>query len=179
MALKFKLVMRKNLGEDHESIPEKVYAQMVYGDLVTFDEFAEEVADSSGVGSASVKAVLDRMNVVLVRHLQHGRRVSVGELGLFRFCFGSSGVPDEKTFSTNLIREPKVRFYPGKALRVAKSRTSFEKTVLPNEEDTGGTGVIVKVRMKSKSYEAFDDSINCCDPALNERDHTSLQRILD
>ena len=33
MALKFKLVMRKNLGEDHESIPEKVYAQMVYGDL--------------------------------------------------------------------------------------------------------------------------------------------------
>ena len=36
---------------------------MVYGDLVTFDEFAEEVADSSGVGSASVKAVLDRMNV--------------------------------------------------------------------------------------------------------------------
>ena len=62
MALKFKLVMRKNLGEDHESIPEKVYAQMVYGDLVTFDEFAEEVADSSGVGSASVKAVLDRMN---------------------------------------------------------------------------------------------------------------------
>ena len=39
MALKFKLVMRKNLGEDHESIPEKVYAQMVYGDLVTFDEF--------------------------------------------------------------------------------------------------------------------------------------------
>ena len=41
------------------------------------------------------------------------------------------------------------------------------------------TGVIVKVRMKSKSYEVFDDSINCCDPALNERDHTSLQRILD
>ena len=40
------------------------------------------------------------------------------------------------------------------------------------------TGVIVKVRMKSKSYEAFDDSINCCDPPLNERDHTSLQRIL-
>ena len=65
MALKFKLVMRKNLGEDHESIPEKVYAQMVYGDLVTFDEFAEEVADSSGVGSASVKAVLDRMNLTV------------------------------------------------------------------------------------------------------------------
>ena len=63
MALKFKLVMRKNLGEDHESIPEKVYAQMVYRDLVTIDEFAEDVAASSGVGCSRVKAVLDRMKV--------------------------------------------------------------------------------------------------------------------
>ena len=60
MALKFKLVMRKNLGEDHESIPEKVYAQMVYGDLVTFDEFAEEVADSSVDGSRRVSGSLFR-----------------------------------------------------------------------------------------------------------------------
>lgn len=72
---------------------------------------------SSGVGSAGVKAVLDRLNVVLVRHLQHGRRVSVGELGTFRYTIGSPGVIDEKAFDTNLIREPKVRFYPGKALR--------------------------------------------------------------
>ena len=42
MALKFKLVMRKNLGEDHESIPEKVYAQMVYGDLVTYKVFTTD-----------------------------------------------------------------------------------------------------------------------------------------
>lgn len=98
MALKFKLVMRKNLGEDHESIPEKVYAQMVYGDLVTFDEFAEEVADSSGVGSASVKAVLDRMNVVLVRHLQHGRRVSVGELGFSAFVSDRRGCRMRRRF---------------------------------------------------------------------------------
>ena len=40
MALKFKLVMRKKIGEDDESIPEKVYAQMVYGDMVTFEEGA-------------------------------------------------------------------------------------------------------------------------------------------
>ena len=125
MALKFKLVMRKNLGEDHESIPEKVYAQMVYGDLVTFDEFAEEVADSSGVGSASVKAVLDRMNVVLVRHLQHGRRVSVGELGLFRFCFGSSGYPDEKTFSTELDSGAESTVLPGQGATRSQEPDKF------------------------------------------------------
>lgn len=52
MAMKFKLVTRKNMGPDQEEVPEKIYAQMVCGDYVPFDEFVEEVADSSGVGSA-------------------------------------------------------------------------------------------------------------------------------
>ena len=63
--MKFKLVTRKNMGPDQEEVPEKIYAQMVCGDYVPFDEFVEEVADSSGVGSAGVKAVIDRTVVVL------------------------------------------------------------------------------------------------------------------
>ena len=139
MAMKFKLVTRKNMGPDQKEVPEKIYAQMVCGDYVPFDEFVEEVADSSGVGSAGVKAVIYRMVVVLVRHMQHGRRVQVGELGHFRYNFGSDGVTDGKDFATNMIREPKVRFFPGKALRVAKGRTSFEK-ISPDDkkEDEGG-----------------------------------------
>ena len=43
-----------------------------------------------------VKAVIDRTVVVLVRHMQHGRRVQVGDLGHFRYNFGSEGVPDER-----------------------------------------------------------------------------------
>ena len=38
---------------------------MVSGDLVTFEELIEEVGDSTVAGSAGVKAVLDRLNVVL------------------------------------------------------------------------------------------------------------------
>ena len=141
MAMKFKLVLRKNMGPDQEEVPMKVYAQMVCGDYVPFEEFVEEVADSSGVGSAGVKAVIDRMEVVLVRHLQHGRRVQVGDLGHFRYNFGSDGVPEGKTFETTMIREPKVRFYPGKALRVAKSRTNFEKiSPADKDENEGGSG---------------------------------------
>lgn len=138
MAVKYKLVSKRNLGPDKEDVPEKIYAQIVNGDLVEFEEFIEEVGDSSGVGSAVVKSVLDRVNVVLVRHLQHGRRVNVGELGNFRFTCGSPGVPDVKSFDPNLIREPKVRFYPGKALRVSKSRSSFERVTPGVKEDTGG-----------------------------------------
>lgn len=139
MSVKYKLVSKKNLGKDQKEIPEKMYAQMICGDLVAFDEFVEEVADSTIVGSAGVKAVLDRVNVVLVRHLQHGRRVNVGELGNFRLNFGSEGVTDAEAFDTTLIREPRVRFFPGRALRTIKSRVGFEKIVLkPAADDTEG-----------------------------------------
>lgn len=138
MPLKFKLVSRPNLGEDKESIPQKVYTQIVCGDLVPFDEFVEEITDSSGVGSAGVKATFDRMNVVLARHLRHGRGVCAGELGIFRYYFGSTGVKEEKDFATNLIREPKVRFLPGKALRVAKVQSIFERVALPEKKEEDG-----------------------------------------
>lgn len=136
MSMKYKLVSMRNLGEDKAENPTKIYAQTVAGDYITFEQFVEEVSDSSGVGSAGVKAVLDRANVVLGRHLPHGRRVSMGELGTFRFLLGSAGVPDTKDFDTNLIREPRVRFYPGKALRMSKSQTSFER--LTEKKDEGG-----------------------------------------
>ena len=136
MALKYKLVQRRNLGSDQEENPEKLYAQMVSGDLVTFEELTEEVGDSTVAGSAGVKAVLDRLNVVLARHLRNGRRVWVGELGTFRLNFGSQGVIGVDDFSTGLIREPRVRFLPGRALRTMKSRTSFER-IVPETDDSG------------------------------------------
>ncbi len=94
MALKYKLVQKRNLGKDQEENPEKVYAQMVSGDLVTFEELIEEVGDSTGSGD----------------------------------------------FSTGLIREPRVRFLPGKALRTMKSRTSFERVVMETNGGAPGGG---------------------------------------
>ena len=140
MSLKYKLVQRRNLGKDQEATPEKTYAQMVSGDLVTFEELIEEVGDSTVAGSAGVKAVLDRLNVVLGRHLRNGRRVNVGELGTFRLNFGSPGVVVPDDFNTGLIREPRVRFLPGKALRTMKSRTSFERIVTETSGPDSGSG---------------------------------------
>ena len=115
MAVKYRLIERKNLGNDKTETPKKQYAQVVYGDLVEFETFLEEVADGSGVG-----------------------RVNVGELGNFRFGVGSTGAPTTEEFTTSLIKEPKVVFSPGKALRIAKKLTNFEKKEL-SEPQSGGS----------------------------------------
>ncbi|MCD8268166.1 MAG: hypothetical protein LUD46_06680 [Parabacteroides sp.] len=89
--MKYKLVSMRNLGEDKAENLTKIYAQTVAGDYITFEQFVEEVSDSSGVGSTGVKAVLDRANVVLGRHLPHGRRVSMGSWGRSVSCWDRRG----------------------------------------------------------------------------------------
>ena len=85
MAVKYRLIERKNLGNDKTETPKKQYAQVIYGDLVEFETFLEEVADGSGVGSAQVKAVLDRINIVLKRKSRARAQGECRRIGQFPF----------------------------------------------------------------------------------------------
>lgn len=77
MAVKYRLIERKNLGNDKTETPKKQYAQVVYGDLVEFETFLEEVADGSGVGSAQVKAALSPRysNIINCYHIFINSRI--------------------------------------------------------------------------------------------------------
>lgn len=128
------------MGSDQASVPEKLYAQPVYGDLVSFDELLKEIAEA-GIPANQVKGVADRMNHLFEKHLAAGRRVQFGEFGCFRYGVGSSGVATAEEFDVSMIRTPKVVFSPGSTLRKAKKNTRFEKFVGPTENvSTPGSG---------------------------------------
>lgn len=134
MSVKYRLIKRKNLGEDKGTVPEKMYVQPVYSDLVSFDEILQDIVEA-GIPSNQVKGVADRMNHLIKKNLAAGRRVQFGELGNFRYGVGSvGGKPDEK-FDPDLIKEPKVVFSPGSALRKAKKETTFEKYQIPGSSN--------------------------------------------
>lgn len=134
MSVKYRLIKRKNLGKDNKEIPEKMYAQPVYSDLVTFDEILQDIVEA-GIPTNQVKGVADRMNHLIKKHLAAGRRVQFGELGNFRYGVGSVGAEPDKKFDAELIKEPKVVFSPGSALRDAKKNVAFEKYHIPGESD--------------------------------------------
>jgi predicted histone-like DNA-binding protein len=127
MAVKYRLIDRRNLGKDAGEAPRKVYAQAVNNGYVTFDELCEDISELCTLTSADVKAVLDRMNFVLDKNLRAGRIVQFGEIGNFRMAVGSSGAETEEDFSASMIRVPKIVFTPGKRLRKARTNTGFEK----------------------------------------------------
>ena len=137
MSVKYRLIKRKNLGKDNEQIPEKMYAQPVYSDLVKFEEILQEIVEA-GIPTNQVKGVADRMNHLIKKHLAAGRRVQFGELGNFRYGVGSVGSATDKDFDSDMIKEPKIVFSPGSALRKAKKGAEFEKYVIPGTATEGG-----------------------------------------
>lgn len=139
MSVKYRLVKRINLGKDNEAIPEKLYAQPIYSDLVGFEELLGEISEA-GIPSNQVKGVADRMVFLFRKHLAAGRRVQFGEFGNFRYGVGSTGSVTEDDFENSMIKVPKIVFTPGSALRKARKDTTFEKKALPSAtKEEGGS----------------------------------------
>lgn len=126
MSMKFRLIKAKNLGKDKEAIPEKVYARPVYTDKIPFKYLLNEIVES-GIPSNQVKGVLDRMNHLIRKHLMQGHIVQFGEFGNFRYSVGSTGSETEDDFDAAQIRQPKIVFFPGETLRVARKETDFDR----------------------------------------------------
>ena len=127
MAQKYKLIERKNLGKDNGTNPKKFYAQAVNNGYVGFDELCTEIGEGCTLTSADVKAVMDRMNFTLDKHLKAGRIVQFGEIGSFRLAVGSTGSLTEKEFDASLIKKPKIVFTPGSKLQSTRKVTTFER----------------------------------------------------
>lgn len=137
MAQKFKLVERKNLGKDNTENPKKFYAQAVNNGYVPFTELCADIAEGCTLTSADVKAVLDRMNFMLDKHLKAGRIVQFGEIGNFRLALGSSGSLSTKGFNTSQIKKPRIVFHPGDKLQETRTLATFEHVGDSGAENRG------------------------------------------
>lgn len=112
MSVKYRLVKKKNLGKDQAEVPEKMYAQPVYMELVSFESLLDEIVEA-GIPTNQVKGVIDRMNYLIRKHLDAGRRVQFGEFGNFRYGVGSTGSATDEEFDPEMIKTPRIVFSPG------------------------------------------------------------------
>lgn len=134
MAVRFKLIERKDMSKGASEDAKLFYAQSVNNGYVPFDELCQEISDMCTLTSADVKAVLDRMNYVLDKNLRAGRIVQFGEIGNFRMAVGSSGSITKEDFKMSQVRKPKIIFTPGKKLQQARENSTFEQLQAVAEE---------------------------------------------
>ena len=144
MAVKYHLVLRKNLSREVEPGQEQLYyAQTRATRTCTFEELCDLIAESSTASSGDVKLVIDRLTKFLAKSLERGEVVQFGELGNFQLLLSSSGSLTTEAFPAAQLRKPRLCFRPGALLRnltqtVKGERITFEP--VEGEDETGGSG---------------------------------------
>ena len=136
MAQKYKLVLKKNLGKDSGTTPQKVYAIPKYSGYADLAHLCKLISARCTASSADVKAVLDSLLFVLDLELQAGRIVQLGELGNFRLSLSSEGTTERDDFSESKLRKARVIFTPGEADKEAydKNYRLFKKLYKANKK---------------------------------------------
>lgn len=136
MALKYSLVLRKDLRKEAQEGSMLYFGQVRSSDRITFVELCDLISARSTASSGDVKLVIDGLLTALKLNLSKGNIVDFGELGSFRMTAGSIGSPLAEDFSSRLFKKGKIVFTPGADLRELCATLNFEKlTFVPGTSE--------------------------------------------
>jgi predicted histone-like DNA-binding protein len=123
--LKYKLVQKGNPRD--LSAPKKFYANHVSSGRKTLRSISRDIEDRSSLSRGDIGNALDNLVDQIPKYLLDGQTVNLGELGSFRLTISSEGADKAKDFNTNMIKNVKIIFSPGKLLKEEVAKAHFEK----------------------------------------------------
>lgn len=124
--LKYKLIQKGNPSD--LSAPKKFYATQVSSGRKNLKNICRDIEDKSSLSRGDISNVLDNLVDQIPKYLLDGQSVSLGDLGTFRLSISSEGVEKTKDYNVSMIRNVKIIFSPGKALKDEIDKIKFERT---------------------------------------------------
>lgn len=143
MAVKYRLVLRKDMSKDAPADGKLVYAVSSSTGMCDTNQMCKIIADRSAATAGDVKLVLDGIMHVLQQKLPEGQTVQLGELGYIQAVLGSKGAATEKDFTANMIKSRRILFRPGKLLKQMADNFKTERYTsgaTPSTPPAGGGG---------------------------------------
>ncbi|WP_320113679.1 HU family DNA-binding protein [Draconibacterium orientale] len=124
--LKYKLIEKANPRD--LTAPKKFYASHVSSGRKTIKNISRDIEDKSSLSRGDISNVLDNLVDQIPKYLLDGQTVSLGDLGSFRLTLSSEGAEQEKNFKSNMIKNVKIIFTPGKMLKEEVAKARFDKS---------------------------------------------------
>jgi predicted histone-like DNA-binding protein len=126
MSIKFKVIERGYPGVVGGG-EKKFYASPVMQGELTLAGLTRAIEKSSTVGGADIRAVLYAMVDSMQDALANGQIVRLGELGSLRVSLKSSGEETAEAVRAGSIKDSKVIFTPGKAIKSMLKGLTYTK----------------------------------------------------
>ena len=121
------------------------YAEQVRLGQVNINDLAEEMAQESTVTRHDILAVLSSLQQHVIRHLQQGQSVRLGDLGAFHVRISSRPSEKEEDVTADNIRSVRVRFRRSAAMmdkmRLTNPQMTFAhvKTLLTGQDGSNAS----------------------------------------
>ncbi|SNR76148.1 DNA-binding protein, histone-like, putative [Lutibacter agarilyticus] len=125
MSIKFKTVQMVNPQDI--TAPRKFYAKAAKASITDLDELAELVAFNSSMSKTDCFAVLMGLETFVVRELERGRNVRLGQLGTYKIGLQSEGRDTEEEVDFTAIKKAKINFTPGVGIRKMLKHLEYKK----------------------------------------------------
>ena len=125
MSVLFKTVQRVNPRD--LTAQKKFYATNIANGTTDLNELAALVASQCTVSKADCYAVLLALEANIVRELQNGRIVRLGELGSYQIGISAEGVTSSEEVNAATIKKAKINFRPGNGLKAMLKTLHYKK----------------------------------------------------
>ena len=125
MGILYKALKRANPQDRTQ--PEKYYAAIAKNGSSDFETLAEMISEQSALSATDCLAVLNILEVNILRELRQGRHVRLGKLGSFQISLNSSGVTTENELTADAIKKAKILFRPSSKFREMLKNLSFNR----------------------------------------------------
>ena len=115
MSIKYSIAEKHN--PQNPQAPKKYYAVTKSAGEVSLKQLSKDISARSTVNSSDTLAVLDSLVQQLVKELEEGRIVRLGDFGSFQISISSEGAESADKFNSTLIKKGKILFRPGVDLK--------------------------------------------------------------
>lgn len=127
MALKYRIVLKKDMSKGATKGDQLYYGQVRSMDKTSFKKLCKLVSGYCTAKPGEVELVIDGLLYVLCMLLENGNVIQVGEFGNFRMFAGSRGSSTLKDFDPSMFKKPRIVFTPGAMLRQLVADASFDR----------------------------------------------------
>lgn len=126
MAIKYKVIERGEPGVAGGGT-KKFYASANVTGEKSLTGLTRDIEKMSTVSGADIRAVLYALVDTMTGSLADGQIVRLGELGSLRVSISSEGKEKEKEVTPATIKQARVVFTPGKAIKNMLETVTYEK----------------------------------------------------
>ncbi len=125
MAIKYKLIKRKNLSKPDAL--EKYYAVFSSSGITNVRDMVEDIREFTSLTEPDILSVISALRICMQKSVSQGKSIRWDNFGTFILSLNSEGVEREEDFTDKMIKKTNIHFREGEDLSTTLRNVKYKR----------------------------------------------------